>query len=109
MYIVLIDTFEINGQSFYEGVCFEYVYDAMNDLYIVEYEGNTYHIPPMYVIRTTRPTRFENISYDMYASQKRNDNTTDYFGAVKKAYNIDMKDNYAPQFRDGKNPFKDGN
>jgi hypothetical protein len=100
---------DVSGTTFYDGVCFEYVYDDGLGVYIVTYDNIEYHVAPEYVIRTNRLTRSENVSYDEYRSIKHNDSTTDYIKTVKEVIGIDMKVNYAPQFRDGVNPFKDGN
>ena len=106
MYITFIDTVEINGQTFFDGVSFEYVYDPYNKFYLIVYNDVEYMVQPEYVVETSRPSRFDNISYHQYASELRMDKTTDYFKAVKELKGIDMKENYKPQFRDGINPFK---
>ena len=107
-YIVFSTTVKVDGQMFWEGVCFEKIYDDTTNEFIVMYNDIEYRIDPIYVVQSSRPTRTENVSAHEYHSMKRNDKTKDYMSAVKKAYNIDMKVNYEPQFRDGKNPFKDG-
>lgn len=107
-YIVFVETVIIDDQMFWEGVSFEYTYDEETDVYTINYNDKDYVVEPYMFIETNRPARELNVSAHEYHSIKGNDKVKDYFGAVKKAYNIDMKVNYEPQFRDGKNPFKDG-
>lgn len=109
MYLVFIETVIIDEQKFWEGVSFEYTYDEETDVYTINYNDKDYVVDQSMFIKSDRPTRTENVSAHEYHSMKRNDKTKDYMSAVKKAYNIDMKVNYEPQFRDGKNPFKDAN
>lgn len=106
-YIVMTSTITVGGITFYSGVSFRFEQDNNRDI-IINYNGDDYVIPKWACIMTTRPTREENISIYEYQSKKYNDKTTEYFEPVRKAYGIDMKLNYAPQFRDGENPHKDG-
>ncbi len=116
-YIMLLETICIdpdgnidpNGTTFWEGVSFEYEYDDLNNAYKVNQDDVSYLIDTEYVIVTQRPTRLVNESYEQYRTNKHMDKTKDYFKAVEKIMGIDMKINYAPQFRDGVNPHKDGN
>lgn len=116
-YIMLLETIRINpdgeedpnGTIFWEGVSFEYEYDSHENAYKVTQDNISYLIDTEYVIITERPTRLVNESYDEYRTHKHMDKTTDYFKTVKEIKGIDMKINYAPQFRDGVNPHKDGN
>lgn len=106
-YIVFNSTIEIDGQVFYEGVSLAFDGTRKGDFYVIGYNDKEYRIPAKDVVVSNRPTRTENISNDMYLSKRYNDKTKDYIEAVQKAYNIDMRLNYLPQFRDGRNPFKD--
>jgi len=80
-----------------------------SDDYVITYNGIKYIFPKDKVIETPRFTREQNIPFGEYQYRTHSDKTPDYFKRVEEYFGIDMKENYAAQFRDGKNPHKDIN
>lgn len=110
MYLVTTEQFEVDGELFYEGVSWkEYVLSETKDNYIITYNSIEYLIPVDKVIETPRFTREQNIPFGEYQYRTHSDKHTEFFEPVKEYFGIDMKDNYAAQFRDGINPHKDIN
>lgn len=89
-----------------------YVYD-FNKIIIkgfkITYNNKFYFIPLDKAIETPRFTREQNIPFGEYQYRTHSDKTPEYFKRVEEYFGIDMKENYAAQFRDGKNPHKDIN
>lgn len=110
-YIVFLNIVVIDDTKFWDGVSFAISHDDDTYSDYFEYNEERYYLDDIdkgsYII-SDRPQREINVSMYEYQSISRNDKTKEYFEPVKKALGIDMKDNYAPQFRDGVNPLKDG-
>lgn len=71
-------------------------------------DKNVYIISKDDAIETMHFTRSENIPAADYRYKKQEDDTKDYTKAYLELMGIDITINYAPQFRDGVNPMKDG-
>jgi len=80
-----------------------------SDNFIITYNGIDYIIAADKAIETPRFTREQNIPFGEYQYRTHSDKTTEYFESAKEYFGIDMKENYAAQFRDGMNPHKDEN
>ena len=111
MYLVITDTVVFPDKVFYYGVSWtdlDYTRREDGDFDIVV-DSKIYTIDACNAIETHRFTRSANIHQSDYQFQTREDDTPDVIKAMKEHCGIDMKLNYAPQFRDGVNPMKDNN
>jgi hypothetical protein len=106
-YLVLLDN--ITGQHstiLWSGVSFP-VWWRTKHGYVIEHDGEEYVIPSRKAIETNRLTRLDNVSAFEHRYNQRADKTQDYITVVRESMGIDMRANYSPQYRDGKNPHKD--
>jgi len=83
--------------------------EIISDDFVITYNGIDYVFPKDKVIETPRFTREQNIPFGEYQYRTHSDKHTEFFEPVKEHFGIDMKENYAAQFRDGINPHKDIN
>lgn len=83
--------------------------EVESDDFVITFNGIDYIFPKDKVIETPRFTREQNIPFGEYQYRTHSDKHTEFFEPVKEYFGIDMKENYAAQFRDGINPHKDIN
>jgi len=109
MYLVITDTVVFPDIVFYFGVSWILYTKREDKDFEITINGKIYVIDASNAIETDRFTRSDNIHQVDYQFQTREDDTPDVIKAMKEYCGIDMKLNYAPQFRDGVNPMKDNN